>query len=164
MGETPLLEIVSHINGKNAKVRVYRDRVEWERGKTVSGAKLAAGVMTAGLSLAATGVRSRKHAGVEMIPMRSISSVTQHRDTPLNDTVTIVTSGNTIAMRCSKAEADRLRAAILASINGEIPTQSSPMPPPPSAPAPAVAAGWYPVPGGSRLRWWDGSRWTEHYH
>jgi hypothetical protein len=24
-------------------------------------------------------------------------------------------------------------------------------------------AGWYPDPGGHGQRWWDGSRWTEHY-
>jgi Protein of unknown function (DUF2510) len=29
--------------------------------------------------------------------------------------------------------------------------------------APAAGAGWYQDPTGStRLRWWDGSRWTEH--
>ena len=30
------------------------------------------------------------------------------------------------------------------------------LPPPP--------AGWYPEPGSGNLRWWDGSRWTEHRH
>jgi hypothetical protein len=30
------------------------------------------------------------------------------------------------------------------------------LPPPP--------AGWYPDPGMNGLRWWDGSRWTEHRH
>jgi hypothetical protein len=30
--------------------------------------------------------------------------------------------------------------------------------------ADAPTPGWYPDPsGGSRLRWWDGSDWTEHY-
>lgn len=43
-----------------------------------------------------------------------------------------------------------------------------PTTPPPSAPpegAPDAAgqpAGWYPDPEGIGLRWWDGSRWTEH--
>jgi hypothetical protein len=30
-------------------------------------------------------------------------------------------------------------------------------------PAPAYAPGWHPDPHGhARLRWWDGSQWTEH--
>ncbi len=36
--------------------------------------------------------------------------------------------------------------------------------PPPEPQAPAVApAGWYPNPEGPGRRYWDGSRWTEHY-
>jgi len=31
---------------------------------------------------------------------------------------------------------------------------------PPSPPPP----GWFPDPDGHGLRWWDGERWTEHYH
>jgi hypothetical protein len=27
-----------------------------------------------------------------------------------------------------------------------------------------AAPGWYPVEGDHRLRWWDGSRWTEQFH
>jgi hypothetical protein len=34
-----------------------------------------------------------------------------------------------------------------------------------SAPPPRLTpAGWYPDPDGSGLRWWDGGRWTEHWH
>lgn len=69
MGMDPLLEITSHIDGKNAKVRVYPDHIEWERGKQVSGAKIAVGMMTLGTSLLATGVKTRRGAGVEVIPM-----------------------------------------------------------------------------------------------
>ena len=29
---------------------------------------------------------------------------------------------------------------------------------------PSVAPGWYPAPGTEGLRWWDGTRWTEHNH
>jgi uncharacterized RDD family membrane protein YckC len=36
-------------------------------------------------------------------------------------------------------------------------------PPPPPAPPPAQPAGWYADPSGqARLRYWDGSAWTEH--
>lgn len=154
MNEAPLLEITSHIDGKNAKVRVYVDRVEWERGKTVSGGKVAAGVMTGGLSLLATGINTRKGAGVEMIPMRSIASVTQRRDTMLNDVVSVITAGNTIDMRCARAEAERLRRAILDGIAGR-----ASITPPPAA----VPAGWYPDrQDSSRSRWWDGQQWTAH--
>lgn len=52
----PLHEFTSHIQGKNAQVRIYPDRIEWEQKRGVSGGKLTAGVMTAGLSLLATGV------------------------------------------------------------------------------------------------------------
>jgi Protein of unknown function (DUF2510) len=34
--------------------------------------------------------------------------------------------------------------------------------PPPTSQTPAP--GWYPNPQGEGLRWWDGSRWTEHVH
>lgn len=160
-----LLEIESHIDGKNARVRVYPDRVEWERGKRASAAKITAGVMTAGVSLLATGVNTRKGAGVEVIPMRSITSVTQKRDSMVNDVVSVITAGNTIDMRCNRKEGERLRSLILSGINGELeaPKQTAaPEAPPP--PPPSVPAGWYPDPHGQAglQRYWDGSRWTEH--
>ncbi len=154
--DAPLLEITSHVDGKNAKVRVYTDRVEWERPKHLSGGKIAAGVMTGGMSLLATGINTRKGSGVEVIPMRQITSVTQKRDTMLNDVVSVITSGNSIDLRCSRAEAGQLRAAILGCINGT--TAPAPAPTPSAPPA-----AWYPDPQNPSLnRWWDGARWTEH--
>ncbi|NBU94785.1 MAG: DUF2510 domain-containing protein [Actinobacteria bacterium] len=40
---------------------------------------------------------------------------------------------------------------------------AAPAPAPAPAPADAVPAGWYPDPSSRfELRYWDGTRWTEH--
>jgi len=109
-----LLEVTSHTEGKNAKVRVYPDRIEWEMPKSVSGAKMIAAVLTVGMSAAVTGgVKSRAGAGTEVIYMDSVTSVTTKRDSMLNDVVSVVTAGNTIDFRVSKSEAEALKTAIL---------------------------------------------------
>ena len=41
------------------------------------------------------------------------------------------------------------------------PSYEAPPPPPPSSLPPA---GWYPDAASGQLRWWDGQRWTDHYH
>lgn len=113
-----LYEFTSHTSGKNAKVRIFKDRVEWEKKRSLSGGKLTAGLMTAGVSLLATGVKSGG-AGTEMIPMKKISSVITKRDGMLNTVVSVVTTGNTIDFRVSHAEAkqvtDILNRLILAA-------------------------------------------------
>lgn len=116
MSAQPDVTYRSHIAGKNAELRLYPDRVEWEVESKVSGGKVLLGAMTAGLSLAATGVKTRKGAGVEMIPMRHVTSVVTRRDSMLNDVVSIVAAGNTVDVRVSKREAEEIRAYILAKI------------------------------------------------
>lgn len=106
-----LLTFTSHIAGKNAKVRIYSDRIEWERPRGVSAAKLTAGFLTAGASLLATGVKNG-NSGTEMIPVKSISSVTTKRDGLLNTLVQVITSGNTIDFRVSHSEAENVRALL----------------------------------------------------
>ena len=166
MSDAPLFEIESHVDGKNARVRAYRDRVEWERGKAVSGAKLTAAVMTMGMSAVVTGgVKSRKGAGTEVIPMRSITSVITRRESIMNDVVSVITSGNTIDMRCSKKEAERLKSLILDGIMGRLDTPApaavaaAPMAPPPPPPTPILPSNWYPDQRGAQglLRYWDGT-------
>lgn len=97
----------SHTAGKNARVRIYQDRIEWELKRGVSGAKITAGLFTAGLSLAATGVKNGK-AGSEMIPMKNVTSVSSRRDGLRNTIVSVITAGNTIDFRVSHSEAKQV--------------------------------------------------------
>ncbi|WP_194785742.1 hypothetical protein [Actinomyces haliotis] len=64
----PIYQFKSHIEGKNADVAIYPDRVEWSRkGWLGAGAKATMGFMTMGASLLATGIR-RSEDG-DIIPM-----------------------------------------------------------------------------------------------
>lgn len=131
MADQPLYSFTSHVTGKNAKVSVYDDRIEWEVARGVSGAKVTAGIISLGMTTLATGVRSGK-AGTEMIPIKSISSVTTSRDGMMNSKVSVITAGNTIDFRVSHAEAkvvkDTLTRLILGGPIGA------------TAPAPAAVA------------------------
>jgi hypothetical protein len=135
----PIYTFTSHIAGKNARVSIYNDRIEWERPRGISGGKIAAGIMTAGLSLAATGVKNGK-AGSEMIPVKNISSVTTKRDGLLNTLVSIITSGNTIDFRVSHAEAVAVKTVVTDLILGKYDAAA-----PAAAPATPAAAPLTPI-------------------
>jgi hypothetical protein len=109
MEQTPLHEFTSHIDGKNATVRIYPDRIEWSRARSLSAGKLTAGALTLGMSTLATGVRDGKSGGTEMIPVKSMSSVTTRRDGMLNTIVSVITTGNTVDFRVSHKEAEQVR-------------------------------------------------------
>ncbi len=109
--QKPLLEFTSHIQGKNAVVTVWPDRIEWLQPKSVSGGKVTAGILTGGLSMLATGVKGGK-TGTEMIPVKSISSVTTKKDGISNTLVSVITSGNTIDFRVSHKEAAELKQVL----------------------------------------------------
>lgn len=111
MSDQPIHEFTSHVQGKNAKVRIYPDRIEWSLARN-SKAKAALGIMTVGTSLLATGIKGKGSAGTEMIPMRSVSSITTRRDGMLNTIVSVITSGNTIDFRVSHSEAEQVKATI----------------------------------------------------
>lgn len=110
-----LLEFTSHIAGKNAKVRVYRDRVEWERVGLNNIARHSMAAVTVGLSYAATGVTRKRDT--EVIPMRSISSVTTKKGV-LNTLVKVFSSGNVLEMNVSHKEAQQVRDLINGIISG----------------------------------------------
>ena len=139
----PIYTFTSHIAGKNALVSIYSDRIEWERPRGMSGGKIAAGIMTGGLSLAATGVKNGK-AGTEMIPVKSISSVSTKRDGVMNTLVSIITSGNTIDFRVSHAEAAAVKTVVTDLILGkyDVAAPAAPASVPPaetSAPQPDIS-------------------------
>lgn len=135
IASTPVLEFTSHIAGKNAKVRVYRDRIEWDRkGLLGTGGKAVLAASTAGLSYLATGVTGKRDT--EMIPIKSISSITTKKGV-LNTLVTMITTGNTIEMNVSHKEAAELKDLVQnLMLNPGEPAPAAAT----SAPAPAPAA------------------------
>jgi hypothetical protein len=126
----------SHIEGKNAKVSVFPDRLEWIKPRGISAGKITAGLATGGLSIFATGVKNGK-TGTEMIPIKSISSVTTKRDGLLNTLVSVITSGNTIDFRVSHTEAAAMKEVLTRLM---LAPASAPVAAAPVAPAPAVVA------------------------
>ena len=106
-----LLEFTCHIEGTNAKARIYDNRVEWERPRKASAGKITAGVLTGGLSLGLTGVRSSK-AGSDMIPLSVITGIATKRDGPINTIVTVTTAGNRIGFRVNHKDAQQLTSVL----------------------------------------------------
>lgn len=102
--DEPLIKFTSHIDGKNADVEIYVDRVEWTQKSKM--------------------LRRGNH---EMIPIKAISSVSQKRD-GLHQAVSVICSGNTIEFRVGKKEADTVKALLTDLILGK---HTSQLPPPP---------------------------------
>jgi hypothetical protein len=117
MEAQPIYEFTSHIGGKNAKISIFADRVEWLKPRGVSGGKVTAGILTGGLSMLATGVKNGKTA-TEMIPVKSISSVTTKRDGFSNTLVQVITSGNTVDFRVSHKEAEAVKQVLTQLVVG----------------------------------------------
>lgn len=81
--DEPLMQLKSRIEGRNADVSIYADRVEWDRRRL-------------------TGKAS------EMIPLKSITSVTVERD-GLRQKLKVICGGNTIELRCGRGDADQAK-------------------------------------------------------
>lgn len=109
----PLMEFTSHIAGKNARVRLWPDRVEWERASHLGTAgKAALGAFTLGASLVATGLRGKQDT--EMILIRSITGVTTKKSGLTQNAVTVSTAAGIVEFRCSNAEATEFKRQLLA--------------------------------------------------
>jgi len=142
MSSTPLMTFKSHIEGKNADVAIYHDRIEWSRPRGMSAKKLTAGFLTGGASLLATGVRG-SDAGTEMIPVRNIASVVTKRDGFMFTKVVVVASGNNIDFRVPHDAAPGIKALLTDLILGKVPgPEQAPVP---TAPAPAPQPATTPV-------------------
>lgn len=136
----PLLAFISHIEGKNARVYIWPDRVEWDRkGMLSTGAKAGMAVATVGLSYLATGF-TRKQS-TEVIPVKSIMSVTTKRGMGFQTKLQVITSGNTIDMRIAHKEAEQVRSVLMQLASGTHPSQQAPAAAPSQAAQPPAVTG-----------------------
>lgn len=147
MDSEPLLRFKSHIEGRNSDVAVFADRLEWDqpKGWGSTKGKAIAGAATLGASFLVTGVRGRRSTGSEIIPIKSISSITTQRDGIRFSKVRVICSGNTIDFRVSHEDADRVKALITSLILGDRPVA------PPSTSS--GQADWPTGPPSSRSTW-----------
>lgn len=108
----PLMQFKSHIAGRNADVTLYSDRVEWSKpGRSWIGPIIAA-IFTVGIALIAYRGSGRT---TEIIPIRSITSVTSKQG-GMGAAVSVITAGNSIDMRCSRAEGDEFQRRVMGLI------------------------------------------------
>jgi hypothetical protein len=140
----PALKFKSHIEGKNAEVAIWADRIEWSRAGEVSKGKLALSTVTVGLSLLGTGVR--KSGDSSVLPISSVSAVNTKRDGLMNDLIQVISSGTlAVEFRVSHKEAPLIRDTIMGLVETSRRTPephvevvtASPLPTP--APATALA-------------------------
>lgn len=121
MDTKALLEFTSHIDGKNAMVQIFSDRIEYTKPGKISMTRLAAASMTVGASLLATGVRTGGDA--EMIPIRNITSVNTGKDGLRYHKVVVTASNATIEFRVDKTVADAAKFLISQLMLGTHPSQ-----------------------------------------
>jgi len=151
--DEPLMTFKSHIDGKNAEVAIYANRIEYEVKRALT-------------------KRTRES---EVIPIKAISSVTQKRDGVLWHKVSVICSGNTVDFRCDQALAKSAKKLLTDLILGnpvepvvtaqprsaqrdDRDEQQSIDRPPPRRSKPL---GWYRDPGGKfDYRYFDGE-WTD---
>ncbi|MFC4223535.1 SHOCT domain-containing protein [Lysinibacter cavernae] len=118
----PLYAVTSHISGKNAQVRLWPDRIEWERARGVSAGKVALATMTAGASMLATGIKGGKD-GFDMVLLEHVTNVSNRKDGMLYHLVEVQTSSgaavNTTAFRVSRDEAAEFRQAIITAMQAQ---------------------------------------------
>lgn len=112
MNDNPLMSFTSHVNGKNAKVSLYGDRIEWTRGGLSAG-KVTAAALTLGASALATGLSNKD---TNMIMLRQVQGVTTKKGM-LNTSVAVAAGAASVVFNCSHKEAADFKANVLALMN-----------------------------------------------
>ena len=95
--DEPIMSFKGEVDGKNAQVILYTDRLEWAREGGASKAKIALGAATWGLSLAKTGL-GKKGEDFEILLVDAIGDVTTEKDGFRNSKLRISTNGGTLAI------------------------------------------------------------------
>ena len=107
----PIFEVMAKGEGKNARVTLWPDRLEWEKGGGISGGKVFAAILTTGISLAFTGLRGKKE-DFETLPLSAVVGVSIKR-VEKGQIVSVSTAGGDIDFRVSRQNAAAFRVAIL---------------------------------------------------
>jgi hypothetical protein len=115
-----VIEALSREDGKNSTVRVFRDRIEWHKERSISS-------------------MPRAKNDPPVIPLDKVSSVKAKKDGPLFSQVIMRTDFGTIVFRMHAPQAVAVRNAIagLLAAGPVAPGDAAvaPSPPPPAAPA-----------------------------
>jgi Short C-terminal domain len=139
---TPIMEFTSHIDGKNAKVAIWPDRIEWTRhsGAASTTGRWTAATFTLGASLLATGVKGKKDTNV--IPIKMVQGVSTHRKGMRYTAVVVMTASDSVEFHVHSKQAEEAKSTIMRLMleRPEITTAPA-TPATPAAPAaPAAAA------------------------
>lgn len=123
-----LARLESHVAGRNARVTIWADRIEWSQpGRTTVANVLLVilAVYTVGLSLLISACRPRfKERGRQMLAMTAVQSVAARRD-GLHTAVAVVAGATTISFRVPHSESERIEALIRDLVLGNHPAAKS---------------------------------------
>lgn len=135
-----LAEFHGDVNGDPAVVLLFADRIEWIRRSGLSAGKIAAGVLTGGVSLAVTGLGKGTYLpgaakGVDGLPFRYVATVRRWQDDGSHSVVEVGVPATALTFRSQHGEAARF-AAVLDELL--VRHARAVAPPPPPAPRPSV--------------------------
>jgi Short C-terminal domain len=133
----PLMEFTSRIEGRNAKVAIYEDRIEWGRSGWHPPGGATAAVLSSGMSLLLPG----KRKDTNMILIRHIQGVTTHKAGMRFTVVKVATAADVMEFHVGKAQAEEIKDTITRlMLGGAMGPGSSPSAPAPSPPTQALVA------------------------
>jgi hypothetical protein len=108
MNDSAIMQFTSHIGGKNAKVAIYPDRIEWARTGLKPPGGVTGALLSGGLSLALPGRKD-----TNMIAVRQVQGVSTHRAGLGYTTVRVATAGDVTEFRVTKREAELVKSTLL---------------------------------------------------